>query len=189
MLILPFISVAALHLTLGNAAAHGGGPGLGYDPCTQRLGGDDFIHLAAYQPGFNPFAEYCGRLPVAGDTLLVVDLVGAELPDSKISLHLSGEDTRFHLALPARRYGSGVASVHANLPPGKYELLVNIEELNDSHHLTFPLVVGAWWQRLIAPGVFVLLIGVLTAGYCRFQLGSSPKRARLIVTHELRSRL
>jgi hypothetical protein len=189
MLILPLISVAALHLAVGKAEAHGGGPGLGYDPCTRQLGEDDFIHLAAYQPGFNPFAEYCGTLPVAGGTLLVLDLIGAELPGSEISLHLLAKDARFQLSVPARRYGSGVASVRADLPPGKYELLVNIEELTDSRHLTFPLVVGAWWQRLVAPVAFVLLIGVLTTGYCRFQLRSNPKRASSIVNRQLRSRL
>lgn len=82
MLMLSMILIAAPYFAVDIAQAHGGGPGLGYDPCMRQAGTDDFIHLAVYQPEFNPFAEYCGALPEAGRTMLVFDLMGAELPDA-----------------------------------------------------------------------------------------------------------
>jgi hypothetical protein len=33
-------------------------------------------------------------------------------------------------------------------------------------------MVGAWWDRLIVPLVIVLLIGLVTAGYCVFKIRS-----------------
>jgi hypothetical protein len=170
MLMLSMILIAAPYFTVGIAQAHGGGPGLGYDPCMRQAGTDDFIHLAVYQPEFNPFAEYCGALPEAGRTVLVFDLMGAELPDARVSLDVLQEGGRFQLSVPARRYRSGVADLRADLPPGKYNVLVSIEEPDGRHRLMFPLAVGVWWDRLILPLVIALLIGVVTAGYCLFQI-------------------
>ncbi len=169
-LMLPMTLSIVLCFAVGVAQAHGGGPGLGYDPCMRQAGADDFIHLAVYQPEFNPFAEYCGALPEAGRTLLVFDLMGAELPDARVSLEVLEEGGRFQLSVPARRYRSGIAGLQADLPRGKYTVLVSIDEPDGRYRLTFPLTVGAWWDRLVAPVEVVLLIGVATAGYCAFQI-------------------
>jgi hypothetical protein len=170
MLMLPIALSVAFYFALGIAEAHGGGPGLGYDPCMGQVGADDFIHLAVYQPEFNPFAEYCGALPKAGRTLLVFDLMGGDLPDARVSLDVFDEGGRFHLSVPARLYRSGVADLRADLPPGRYTVLVGIDQPEGRHRLAFPLAVGAWWERLVVPLVIVLLIGSVTAGYCVFQI-------------------
>jgi len=173
LFMLPIILMATLYFAAGIAEAHGGGPGLGYDPCMRQVGLDDFIHLAVYQPEFNPFAEYCGTLPRAGHTLLVFDLIGAELPDARVSLDLLQEDGRFQLSVPPSRFRSGIANLPADLPAGTYTVLIGIEEPDGHHRLTFPLVVGAWWDQLLVPVVIILLIGLVTAGYCIFQIRSS----------------
>src|SRR6516225_9386635 len=115
MLVLLIIWISALGFAAGIAEAHGGGPGLTYDPCMRQAGVDDFIHMAVYQPEFNPFAEYCGALPQAGRTLLVFDLIGAELPDAQVSLDVLDQGGRRQLSVPPRRYSSGVASLQADL--------------------------------------------------------------------------
>jgi hypothetical protein len=183
MLMLPIALSVAFYFALGISEAHGGGPGLGYDPCMGQAGADDFIHLAVYQPEFNPFAEYCGALPKAGRTLLVFDLMGADLPDARVSLDVFDQGGRFHLSVPARLYRSGVADLRADLPPGRYTVLVGIYQPEGRHRLAFPLAVGAWWERLVVPLVIVLLIGGVTTGYCVFQIraiaseyGNSPTK-------------
>ncbi|MBV8454281.1 MAG: hypothetical protein JOZ29_18705 [Deltaproteobacteria bacterium] len=183
MLLLSIILIVAFYFDGGIAQAHGGGPGLGYDPCMQQSGADEFIHLAVYQPEFNPFAEYCGALPQAGRTLLVFDLIGAELSDAQVSLDVLQEGGRLQMSVPPQRYRSGVANLPADLPAGTYTVLVSIEQPDGHHRLRFPLVVGAWRDQLIAPIVIVLLIGLATAGYCLFQIrdgasgrGSSPMK-------------
>src|SRR5580704_3592990 len=75
--------VACLTLTIfagcllrGVAFAHRfGGPN---DPCERRIG-TSLIHITLYQPEFNPDAEYCDQIPRAGNTVLVVDVLGDDL--------------------------------------------------------------------------------------------------------------
>jgi hypothetical protein len=176
----------ALCFAAGVAEAHGGGPGLTYDPCMQQTGADDFIHLAVYQPDFNPFAEYCDALPKGGRTLLVFDLIGIELPKASVSLEVFQQDGRLQRSVPLQRYRSGVADLRLDLPPGKYTVLVRVDEPGGWRRLAFPLAVGAWWGRLIMPLLIVLLIGLVTAGYCLFQIkgmaserGDSPMKTRI----------
>jgi hypothetical protein len=189
MLLLPMTLSIVLYFAIGIAEAHGGGPGLGYDPCIRQAGAGDFIHLAVYQPEFNPFAEYCGVLPVGGRTLLVFDLMGAKLPDARVSLDVFEEGGRFRLSVPARRYSSGIANLRADLPPGNYTVLVSIDGPDGGHHLTFPLAVGAWWDRLVVPLVAMLLIGVITAGYCVFQIrGIASDRASSLMKNPVELR-
>ena len=60
----------------GVAFAHRfGGPN---DPCERKLG-TSLIHITLYQPQFDPDAEYCDQVPRAGNTVLVVDVLGDEL--------------------------------------------------------------------------------------------------------------
>ena len=170
MLMLPIALSVASYFALSIAEAHGGGPGLGYDPCMEQAGADDSIHLAVYQPEFNPFAEYCGALPEAGRTLLVFDLIGADLPDARVSLDVFEEGGRFHLSVPARRYRSGVADLRADLPPGRYTVLVGIDQPEGRHRLHVSACGRGVVGTADVPLVIVLLIGVVTAGYCVFQI-------------------
>jgi hypothetical protein len=147
----------------------------------RQAGDGDFIHLAAYQPQFNPFAEYCDTLPRSGSILLVFDLMGVELPDAPVSLALDQDRGPIRLAVPARRYRSAVVKLEADLPPGKYTVFVTIADPHGLHRLAFPLLVGAWWSPLVAPVLFVLLIIVAAAGYCVYQmraLTAEPQHTR-----------
>jgi hypothetical protein len=126
--------------------AHGGGPGLDYDPCARRAGLNYFVHFAAYQPRFNQFEEYCGSLPRGGKTILVFDLLGAELTNIPVSIEIEGGAHR--LTIPTRRYHSGVADVQAELEPGNYTAFVTIGAppltAVHSHYLSAPGGTG-WW--------------------------------------------
>ena len=163
-------ALAAICWSAGVAAAHGGGPGLTYDPCMRPAGSDDFVHLAVYQPEFNPFAEYCETLPRAGSALLVFDLTGTALPNAPVSLQVVDRGARFQLAVPPRRYRSGVVNVRTDLPRGKYTVLVYVDEPDGRSRFVFQLIVGARWDGLVLPITIVLLIVVVTAGYCVFQM-------------------
>src|SRR5580700_3684277 len=63
-------------LLRGLAFAHRfGGPN---DPCERKIG-TSLIHITLYQPEFDPDAEYCDQVPRAGNTVLVVDVLGDDL--------------------------------------------------------------------------------------------------------------
>jgi hypothetical protein len=174
---------------LGVAEAHGGGPGLTYDPCVQGAGSDDFVHLAVYQPRFNPFAEYCEAVPKAGSTLLVFDLMGSELPNLPVSLDVVDMGARSQLSVPPRRYRSGVVDVRADLPPGRYTVLVNVDEPEGRRGVAFPLTVGARWNGLGLPIAIILVIAVVTAAYCAFQFRFiAPERGNLSVKDRIELR-
>jgi len=164
----------ALFLTLawftpGLVWAHGGGPGLDYESCVRGVEMEHFVHFAVYQPQYNPFAEYCGSLPRAGKTLLVFDLMDAELPNLPVSIEVIGEGGVRRLSAPARRYRTGVIDLQVDLPPGKYTAVVSIEEPGDRHRIIFPLSVGTWWSRLVGPAILMFLILAATAAYCLSQ--------------------
>lgn len=160
------------------AEGHGGGPGLAYDPCVQQASADDFIHLAVYQPEFNPFAEFCDSLPQGGRTILVFDLMGTYLPEASVSLRVLDKAGRSQLFVPAQRYRAGIASLSMDLPRGKYTVLVSVIGRDGGRHLAFPLAVGAWWDRLIMPLLIIVLIGIVTTAYCIFQIrGLASKRS------------
>src|SRR5271166_4019135 len=70
------LTIAAGWLQQGVAYAHRfGGPN---DPCERKLG-TSLIHITLYQPQFDPDAEYCDQVPRAGNTVLVVDVLGDDL--------------------------------------------------------------------------------------------------------------
>jgi hypothetical protein len=167
--ILRFVLLAVLAICFAPRPswAHGGGPGLDYDPCARRAGLNYFVHFAAYQPRFNQFEEYCGSLPRGGKTILVFDLLGAELPNIPVSIEIEGGAHR--LTIPARRYHSGVADVQAELEPGNYTAFVTIGD-PPTYHLAFPLSVGAWWNRLVGPMLLGFLILLAAGAYCIYQL-------------------
>lgn len=172
----PLIVLAAWFAP-GLASAHGGGPGLLYDPCARRAGEDYFVHFAAYQPQFNQFEEYCGSLPRSGKTLLVFDLLGVELPQVPIAIDVVADGGAHRLTVPARRYGSGVIDLETDLTPGNYTAILMIGE--PPVRLAFPISVGAWWKRLLGPASIAFLILSVAAAYCAYQIRlSSIERCR-----------
>ena len=151
------------------AWAHGGGPGLDYDPCAQYAGLDNYVHFSAYQPQFNRFAEYCGSLPRGGKTLLVFDLLGAELVNAPVAIELVGEGGTRRLTIPRRHYPAGVIDVETDLDPGRYDALVTIGDAPTVYQVNFDLAVGAWWYPLIAPLIIASIILLIAIGYCLYQ--------------------
>lgn len=149
--------------------AHGGGPGLDYDPCAQWAGVNNYVHFSAYQPAYNRFAEYCGSVPQGGRTLLVFDLVGSDLTNAPVALEIVQEGGARRVSLPARRYPSGVIDVQAELTSGAYRALLTIGTVPVVYRVHFDLEVGAWWHPLIAPLTLAAIILLAAAGYCLFQ--------------------
>ena len=151
------------------AAAHGGGPGLDYDPCARYAGIDNYVHFSAYQPQYNRFAEYCGNLPRGGNTLLVFDLVGPELLNDPVAVTIVPEGGAPKIAIPAKRYPAGVIDLETNLGTGHYDAFLTIGDAPTVYHVNFDLSVGSWWQPLIAPLIIASLILIVAIAYCVYQ--------------------
>jgi hypothetical protein len=145
----------------GSVSAHGGGPGLDYDPCAQRVG-LDYVHMAAYQPQLNWFQEYCGTIPAGGVTLFVFDLIGAEMRHTPVSIDLVelGRTGRVNVAsIPFVQHVSGVINFSVSLQTGHtYQAVVTVGEAPTNHTLTFPISVNSWWTGLEIPGLLVLAV-------------------------------
>lgn len=168
----PLVAAAMLAVVVAlpcRVWAHGGGPGLDYDPCAQWAGLNNYVHFSAYQPEFNRFAEYCGSVPQGGRTLLVFDLVGTDLADAPVALDIVREGGAHRLSIPARRYPSGVIDVQTELESGEYSALLTIGSVPAVYRVHFDLAVGAWWHPLIAPLTLAAIILAAAAIYCLFQ--------------------
>src|SRR6202043_935647 len=94
----------------GGALAHRfGGPN---DPCERKLG-TLLIHITLYQPQFDPDAEYCDQVPRAGNTVLVVDVLGNDLRRQPLGVQVFANrgsvPRRAVLSLLPKIYRRGVA--------------------------------------------------------------------------------
>ena len=121
------ILVAALHA--GPAAAHGK-VSLEEDSCVRRIG-DSMVHLSAYQPQFEPSAQYCTEIPKGGDTYLVVDLVDLALRDIPIGMRVikgtsETEDETVTYLRPSY-HPDGVIKGEASLDQGLYTVIITAE--------------------------------------------------------------
>jgi len=166
------LAIVALIMLPRPAGAHGGGPGLDYDPCAARAGADNYVHFAAYQPEYNRFAEYCDGVPLAGSTLLVFDLVGNDLISAPVALAVVDQGGAARLSIPARRYPSGVIDVETNLPTGEYRAWLTIGQAPQVYRVGFDLAVGAWWQPLVAPLMLAVVVLMAAVAYCLLQARS-----------------
>src|SRR5579863_8550133 len=107
-LILTIVVVGCL--LQGVALAHRfGGPN---DPCERRIG-TSLIHITLYQPQFDPDAEYCDQVPRAGNTVLVVDVLGDDLRRLPLGMEVltseRSNSQRTVLSVPPKIYRRGVA--------------------------------------------------------------------------------
>src|SRR6202050_5650540 len=114
-----FTTIAVSWLLQGVALAHRfGGPN---DPCERRLG-TSLIHITLYQPQFDPDAEYCDQIPRAGNTVLVVDVLGDELRQLPLGLRIltnrNTQPQRMMLSIPPKIYRRGVADAQVMLSGG-----------------------------------------------------------------------
>ncbi|GEM_PF-2897114 len=157
-----FVTLAIAILTPRPAGAHGGGAGLDYDPCAQKLG-DDYVHMAVYQPSINPYSEYCSSVPQGGKTLIVVDFVGPRFVAHPMSvvIHREGGDPVAQLVSSVPR--SGVVNLWADLKPGAYEADVVVSDGAHLHELSFPISVSSRWGRFRGFGVAIALTLLVVA--------------------------
>jgi hypothetical protein len=174
----------------GSAWAHGGGPGLSYDPCARRVG-LYYVHMAVYQPQVDSSQEYCGTIPGGGDTLIVFDLVGAGMRQTPVAVDIvdAGEPSGSAkvVSVPNGEHVSGVIDVNVSLKPGhSYQAIVTVGEAPATYALTFPISVNAWWNGFEIP---VLLVLAVLGGSIYY--GLRLRREHLAVLHktEMRSRL
>ena len=112
------------------------------DICVRRMGGN-MVHFSAYQPQFEPKAQYCTDIPDVGDTFLVVDLVDPTLRTLPISVRIikgpgggaeSEEDLTVAYWKPTS-HPDGVVRGEANLEKGLYKVIITAEGLSPSHYL------------------------------------------------------
>ena len=158
-------------LSAGSAWAHGGGPGLDYDPCAQQIG-LNYVHMAAYQPQQNWFQEYCGKIPAGGVTLFVFDLIGAEMRHKMVSVKLmefggpTGGTVNL-VSIPFAEHVSGVVNFSVTLQPGhSYQAVVTVGEAPANYTLNFPISVGSWWNAFEIPGLLVVAVLWGSIYYC-----------------------
>ncbi|GAB1719492.1 MAG: hypothetical protein J0I90_04385 [Nitrosospira sp.] len=123
------ILVLIATLQAGAAGAHGK-VSLEEDSCVRRIG-DSMVHLSAYQPQFEPSAQYCTEIPKGGDTYLVVDLVDQALRDMPIGMRVirgtnEAEDETVTYLRPSY-HPDGVIQGETSLDQGLYTVIITAE--------------------------------------------------------------
>lgn len=159
------LTLAVGWLWQGVAFAHRfGGPN---DPCERKIG-NSLIHITLYQPQFDPDAEYCDQIPRAGNTVLVVDVLGDDLRRLPLGVKVlaggASENRRTVLSLPPTVYRRGVADAQVFLDDGSaYVTEISLGEGASQQVLSFPVRVAAWYRPLIKPALILLAVFILIA--------------------------
>jgi len=132
-----FILVGAV-LFPSLAAAHGA-VAIEEDICVRRVGGN-MVHFSAYQPQFEPKAQYCTEIPDEGETFLVVDLVDQGLRNTPVGVRIvrgvdeKAEDQTVAYWQPAS-HPDGVVRGEAKLDKGLYKVIITAEGSSPSYYL------------------------------------------------------
>lgn len=133
-----FVMMIGAMLYPSVAAAHGA-VAIEDDICIRRIGGN-MVHLSAYQPQWQPTAEYCTEIPDEGDTFLVVDLVDQGLRNTPVGVRIirgvneKAEDQTVAYWQPVS-HPDGVVRGEAKLDKGLYKLIIMAEGLSPSYYL------------------------------------------------------
>jgi len=159
------ILIAALHA--GAAAAHGK-VSLEEDSCVRRIG-DSMVHLSAYQPQFEPSAQYCTEIPKGGDTYLVVDLVDQALRDMPIGMRVikgtSETDDETVTYLRPAYHPDGVIKGETSLDQGLYTVIITAEgqpPLRYQYSLRVQMINYAnIFRTAVGPLIGLLLLSLL----------------------------
>ena len=132
-----FILVGAV-LFPSLAAAHGA-VAIEEDICIRRVGGN-MVHFSAYQPQFEPKAQYCTEIPDEGETFLVVDLVDQGLRNTPVGVRIvrgvdeKAEDQTVAYWQPAS-HPDGVVRGEAKLDKGLYKVIITAEGSSPTYYL------------------------------------------------------
>lgn len=159
------VITAAGWLLQGVACAHRfGGPN---DPCERRIG-TSLIHITLYQPQFDPDAEYCDEVPRAGNTVLVVDILGDALRRTPLGVEVvatpGSGPPRTVLSIPPRIYPRGVADAQVALDSGgAYLTRLSFGEGATPQIISFPIRVAPWYRAFVTPALILFVVLALIA--------------------------
>jgi len=138
--VLFFIGMLAAALSPETVNAHGN-ISIENDICVRRIGGN-MVHFSAYQPQFEPKAQYCTEIPEGGDTFLVVDLVDPGLRTMPVGVRIikgkgggEKEDDQTVAYWKPASHPDGVVRGEAKLDKGLYKLIITAEGLSPSYYL------------------------------------------------------
>jgi cytochrome oxidase Cu insertion factor (SCO1/SenC/PrrC family) len=154
-----------------------GGPN---DPCERKIG-LSLIHITLYQPQFDPDAEYCESVPRAGNTVLVVDVLGDQLRKVAMGVEVlavrPSQAARTVLSVPPQVYRRGVADAQMTLTgDSPYLVRIHLEGAGEvkSQVLSFPIRVGSWYRAFVTPSLIVLgVLALMAISVIRYRLSSS----------------
>ena len=163
-------------LYAGAAAAHGK-VSLEEDSCVRRIG-DSMVHLSAYQPQFEPSAQYCTEIPKGGDTHLVVDLVDQALRDMPVGMRIvrgtsETEDETVSFVRPSV-HPDGVIRGETNLDQGLYTVIITADGLPPLRY-QYPLRVQMINYANVFRTAVLPLIGLLLLTLLGYKLMKSKR--------------
>jgi hypothetical protein len=164
---------AALLLFTSVVSAHGK-VSLENDSCIRGVEGS-MVHLSAYQPQFDPDAEYCTEIPNEGKTFWVIDLVDQALRDMPIAVRIvkgTGEKLSETVAnLHSVYHPEGVIKGESNLDGGQYTVFVTGEGVPPVQY-EYPLRVqminyADTFRAAILPMIILLLLAFISNKYLK----------------------
>ena len=163
-------------LLQGVASAHRfGGPN---DPCERKIQ-NSLIHITLYQPQFDPDAEYCDQIPRAGNTVLVVDVLGDNLRQLPLGVQVLANDKssshKVVFSLPPKIYRRGVADAQVILASGgAYITEISLGEGSAQQVFVFRVQVAAWYRPLVFPALAILaLLSLIAVSALQYYLKSN----------------
>lgn len=142
------------------------------DICMRRIGGN-MVHFSAYQPQFEPKAQYCTEIPEVGDTFLVVDLVDKNLRNVPLAVRIvkglgeggkEEEDQTIAYWKPVS-HPDGVVRGEAKLEKGLYKLIITAEGSSPSYYLLRVQQVDYSSLGRKAVGPLMVLLVLALIGY------------------------
>jgi hypothetical protein len=160
--------VLAALLSPGIADAHGNVT-MEEDICARRIGGN-IVHFSAYQPQFEPKAQYCTEIPEVGDTFLVVDLVDPGLRTMSVGVRIvrgeegdGKEDDQTVAFWGPTSHPDGVVRGEAKLDKGLYKLIITAEGLSPSYYLLRVQQVdySKVGRKMVGPVVVLLVLALI----------------------------
>jgi len=170
-----WISVALLLLAViyaGGVNAHGTEP-LEEDSCSRRSG-EYLVHLSVYQPQIDVSGHYCTDIPVAANSLLVIDLVDPPLREMPIGIKLlkgGSEEGDVLAELRPQVYPDGVINTQQELDQGRHLVVITADgmpPLKYVYQLRVEMInYGEVFRATIGPTVGLLLIMLI--GYKLFK--------------------
>jgi hypothetical protein len=160
--------ILAALLSPGVADAHGNVT-MEEDICVRRIGGN-MVHFSAYQPQFEPKAQYCTEIPEVGDTFLVVDLVDPGLRTMPVGVRIvrgqEGDEKEDDQTVAYWRpvsHPDGVVRGEAKLDKGLYKLIITAEGLSPSYYLLRVQQVdySKLGRKMVGPVIVLLVLALI----------------------------